>query len=52
MGAPLARVEAQIAIGDFLIRFPRAKLAIEPGAVVWRPGLLTRGLDTLPVTLT
>lgn len=50
IGAPLARMEAQVAIGDFLNRFPKARLAA-PDAIQWRPGLLTRGLNDLPVAL-
>ena len=51
MGAPLARLEAEIAIGEFLTRFPKARLAVSPEAIQWRPGLLTRGLTNLPITL-
>jgi cytochrome P450 len=51
MGAPLARLEAQLAIGEFLNRFPRARLAQAPDTLQWRPGLLTRGLASLPVTV-
>jgi cytochrome P450 len=51
MGAPLARLEAQIAIGEFLTRFPQARLAVEPDVMQWRAGILTRGLASLPVTL-
>jgi cytochrome P450 len=51
MGAPLARMEAQIAIGEFLVRFPRARLAVEPDTIPWQQGILTRGLANLPVTL-
>jgi len=51
LGAPLARVEAQIALGDFLTRFPAARLAVDADSVVWRPGILTRGLASLPVSL-
>src|SRR5262249_5459655 len=51
IGAPLARLQAQIAIGQFLARFPLASLAVAPDAVQWRPGIITRGLTTLPVTL-
>ncbi|MEU1884002.1 cytochrome P450 [Micromonospora sp. WMMD987] len=51
MGAPLARLEAQVAIGNFLTRFPQARLAVDADAVEWRPGLLTRGLAALPVRL-
>ncbi|GIM97114.1 cytochrome P450 family protein [Paractinoplanes toevensis] len=48
LGAPLARLEAQIAFGRLLVRFPGLRLATdeEPG---WRPGLLMRGLQRLPV---
>ncbi|MGC5660283.1 cytochrome P450 family protein [Micromonospora sp. WMMD723] len=51
MGAPLARMEAQVAIGDFLARFPQARLAVDADAIEWHPGLLTRGLSALPVRL-
>lgn len=51
IGAPLARLQAQIAIGQFLARFPRARLAITPDTERWRPGIITRGLTSLPVTL-
>jgi cytochrome P450 len=51
IGAQLARLQAQIAIGQFLSRFPRARLAVAPETVQWRPGLITRGLTSLPVTL-
>jgi len=51
MGAPLARLEAEIAIGEFLTRFPKARLAETPDAMQWRPGMLTRGLTNLPVAL-
>lgn len=51
MGAPLARVEAETALGGFLTRFPKARLAVAPDTLRWRPGLLTRGLANLPVEL-
>lgn len=51
IGAPLARMEGQIAIGEFLARFPKARLAAAPETIQWRPGILTRGLASLPVTL-
>lgn len=51
MGAPLARIEAEIAIGEFLNRFPKARLTARPDALQWRPGVLTRGLSNLPVAL-
>jgi cytochrome P450 len=48
LGAPLARLEAKVAFGRLLARFPGLRLATdeEPG---WRPGLLLRGHQALPV---
>jgi len=51
IGAPLARLEAQVAIGQFLARFPQASLAVAPDALQWRPGIVGRGLTSLPVSL-
>ncbi|GAA3103615.1 cytochrome P450 family protein [Streptosporangium carneum] len=50
LGAPLARLEAQIAFGTLLGRLPGVRLACPPGEVVWhRHGSLVRGLRSLPV---
>ena len=49
LGASLARLEAQVAIGALLRRFPALTLAVE--RPVWRPSSTLRGLDTLPVAL-
>ena len=49
LGASLARLEAQVAIGALLRRFPALTLAVE--RPVWRPSSTLRGLDSLPVTL-
>ena len=46
LGAPLARVEGQIAIDELLRRMPGLRLAGRPQ---WRPTILLRGLKTLPV---
>jgi cytochrome P450 len=48
VGAPLARLEAPIAIGTLLRRFPGLRLASE--AVHWHHHGLLRGPVTLPVT--
>jgi cytochrome P450 len=48
VGAPLARLEAPIAIGVVLQRLPNLALA-EP-TLPWRKHGLLRGLSTLPVT--
>jgi pimeloyl-[acyl-carrier protein] synthase len=46
-GAPLARIEGQIAFEALLRRFPKMELA--PGPLVWRNNLGLRGLKSLPV---
>ncbi|WP_229073105.1 cytochrome P450 [Actinoplanes sp. DH11] len=51
LGAPLARLEAQIAFGRLMDRHPGLRLAVEPELVRWRPGMLLRGLHELPVLL-
>src|SRR5262249_46613659 len=49
LGAPLARLEGQIAINTLLRRFPDLRLTVTPDALRWRRGLLLRGLESLPV---
>ncbi len=49
LGAPLARLEASVAIPAVLRRFPGLRLADEP--LRWHPVLLSRGLVRLPVHL-
>ncbi|MCX4514806.1 cytochrome P450 [Streptomyces sp. NBC_01619] len=51
LGAPLARLEGQVAIGTALRRLPGLALAVPPGELRWRPGGL-RGPQQLPVTFT
>jgi cytochrome P450 len=51
VGAPLARLEGEIAFGALLARFPGLTLAVEPAALRWRPSSLIHGLETLPVRL-
>jgi len=50
LGAPLARLEGEIALATLLRRFPGLKLAVPAGELQWRPSLRTRGTVTLPVT--
>ncbi|WP_326697921.1 cytochrome P450 [Streptomyces sp. NBC_01754] len=49
LGAPLARLEGQTALATLLTRLPDLRLAVEPGELRWRGGLIMRGLRTLPV---
>jgi cytochrome P450 len=49
LGAPLARLEARIAIRTLLERCPHLALDIHPAAITWRPGLMIRGPLSLPV---
>lgn len=50
LGAALARMEGQIALGRLLQRLPDVRLA--SARVAWRENPLLRGLATLPVTFT
>ncbi|MGA5317529.1 cytochrome P450 family protein [Streptomyces pseudogriseolus] len=52
LGAPLARLEARIAFGTLLDRCPDLTLDIHPAAVTWRPGMMIRGPQSLPVRFT
>jgi cytochrome P450 len=49
LGAPLARMEGQIAITALLRRFPNLSLGAEAESLRWRRGLFLRGLEKLPV---
>jgi cytochrome P450 len=52
LGAPLARLEGEIAIGRLLERFPNLGLASEqPATLHWRASTLIHGLEELPVRL-
>jgi cytochrome P450 len=51
LGAPLARLEGQVAIGKLIDRFPDLALAVDPAEIRWRFSTLTHGLEHLPVTL-
>jgi len=47
LGAPLARLEGQIALAAAVRRFPRMRLATND--LRWRPAPVLRGLEALPV---
>ncbi|MFD5248671.1 cytochrome P450 [Amycolatopsis sp. NPDC058340] len=51
VGAPLARLEAEIALRGLLERFPALGLDAEPETLRWRESTLVHGLETLPVRL-
>lgn len=49
LGAPLARMEAQIAFTTLLRRLPNLELKNPPSSLRWRPSIFLRGLASLPV---
>jgi len=49
LGAPLARLEDQIAIPALIRRLPRLRLAIPAERLRWRATPILRGLEALPV---
>ncbi|MEX2114050.1 MAG: cytochrome P450 [Pirellulales bacterium] len=51
LGAALARMEGQIAIGALLARTSDVSLAVGPAELRWRQGLVLRGLKALPASL-
>jgi cytochrome P450 len=50
LGAPLARLEAEIAISTLLRRIPNLRLGVPSDALRWRPSMILRGLDSLPIS--
>jgi cytochrome P450 len=50
LGAPLARLEAQIAFPTLLQRLPNLRLASETEHLTWTHNPMLRGLKSLPVT--
>ena len=52
LGAPLARMEGQIAFNTLLRRLPDLRLAAPVESLRWRPSLMLRGLEALPVAFT
>ncbi|MEU9965446.1 cytochrome P450 family protein [Streptomyces malaysiensis] len=51
LGAPLARMEIQIALHTLLHRFPQLDLAVPPQQLQWRTSFRSRALKAVPVTL-
>jgi cytochrome P450 len=50
LGAPLARLEGQIAFGTLIQRLPNLHLASDPAQLIWNNNFMLRGLRSLPVT--
>jgi cytochrome P450 len=50
IGAPLARLEAQVALSRLFARFPNLRLADPDAAPVWRTLPFFRGLQALHVS--
>jgi cytochrome P450 len=51
LGAPLARMEGEVALGALFARFPAISLAVPASELRWRPVSLMNGLESLPVLL-
>ncbi|MBE8472194.1 cytochrome P450 family protein [Streptomyces justiciae] len=51
LGAPLARLEASVAVRLLLRHHPALALATDPAELTWRTSTLVRGLAALPVRL-
>ncbi|MFI7643887.1 cytochrome P450 [Nonomuraea sp. NPDC049400] len=51
IGAPLARMEGEVAFAALLDRFPSLALAVPPDQLRWRRNSLMHGLAALPVRL-
>ena len=49
LGAPLARLEAQVAFTTLFRRLPNLRLDADPKALTWRGNLTLRGLSSLPI---
>jgi cytochrome P450 len=50
LGAPLARLEGQIAFGTLIQRLPNLHLTSDPEQLIWNNNFMLRGLRSLPVT--
>ncbi len=49
LGAPLSRLEGQIAINTLVRRMPNLRLSVAPDQLRWRSSFLLRGLEALPI---
>ncbi|MGG4106097.1 cytochrome P450 [Paenibacillus lautus] len=51
LGAPLARLEGEIAINTLLHRYPNFELQRDIDELEWRPGMIVRGVKEIPISL-
>jgi len=51
LGAPLARLEADLALSAVLREFGLISMAVDRSVLEWNPTMLSRGLKSLPVVL-
>jgi len=51
VGAQLARLEVELAVGRLLARYPTVRLAVPPEELAWKSSNLMHGLAALPVLL-
>lgn len=49
LGAPLARMELQVALGTILDRLPGLRIAVPEDQLAWHTGSMMRGLAAFPV---
>jgi cytochrome P450 len=49
LGAQLARMELQVALGSLIRRLPELRMAVPETELAWKSGMLVRGLKALPV---
>jgi cytochrome P450 len=52
LGAPLARLEGEIAIASVITRLADLRLTVPEDELVWKPSFVLHGLERLPVTFT
>ena len=50
LGANLARMELQVALGTLLSRLPRVQIAVPEECLTWNDGVIMRGLAAFPIT--
>lgn len=50
LGANLARMELQVALGTILSRLPGVRIAVPEDRLIWHSGTIMRGLAAFPIT--